>query len=546
MQRISSILFAILLASGCASEGTDAPPRDIDAGVDAAVGCGSDLDCDDGNECTDEVCDLATGLCSNPPVSVGTPLAIQTAGDCVERQCDGAGGLTDAADDGDLADDGNDCTVETCSGGTPGSSDAAAGSACAAGLCDGAGTCVGCLDASDCGTDTACLTYECNLGACGMQYAGAGTPLPVEDQSAGDCQRLECDGVGAPQGIADDSDVPADEGNECTVEACLAGSPQLALVGEGTSCTFGGGQVCSALGGCVECNEVGDCAVDACTESAACDANTCNVTSYTNQAAAVGVQTPGDCQQVWCDGSGATVQQDDDFDRPADLDYGDCVTTTCSSGTPVYDLITSGTDCSLAPGYGYCQDDGICGECYRQLDCLPYGGEAGCTGGWCEMVECDPGWFDTDQRYDNECEAEDSSVDETNTLLGSASCSDSSSAQDFMGIVASDLLFVAPDPTLTGAAKDHYLFHSTGGACQNDIDFTLVVLWSSDPSCYRLVIDPVGAEFYSCSPSGMSSCTISQGSGSYDDDEDILITVEKTCAASELTERMGYQVQGHF
>ena len=51
----------------------------------------------------------------------------------------------------------------------------------------------------------------------------AGAALPV--QTPGDCKNEVCDGNGKVTPVPDDADVPLDDGNPCTDEACSAGAP---------------------------------------------------------------------------------------------------------------------------------------------------------------------------------------------------------------------------------------------------------------------------------------------------------------------------------
>jgi hypothetical protein len=63
---------------------------------------------------------------------------------------------------------------------------------------------------------------------------------------------VECDGEGGKLEVADESDTPADDGNDCTIEACEGLSPQSGkLAPAGTSCGEDG--VCSESGTCGAC-----------------------------------------------------------------------------------------------------------------------------------------------------------------------------------------------------------------------------------------------------------------------------------------------------
>jgi hypothetical protein len=75
-------------------------------------------------------------------VGIGTPISNQTAGDCLENQCDGNGGIQSAVKDTDLPS-APECYVGVCTNGTPSTTVAAALTACVTGgeVCNGAGTC---------------------------------------------------------------------------------------------------------------------------------------------------------------------------------------------------------------------------------------------------------------------------------------------------------------------------------------------------------------------------------------------------------------------
>ena len=93
-----------------------------------------------------------------------------------------------------------------------------------------------CKAAADCpGVDTPCRARACVSGACTFKNVADLTPAGA--QESGDCLTLVCDG----RGIA-----------------------KLALEPEKTPCSEGGGAVCNAEGGCVECVDAADCADKLC------------------------------------------------------------------------------------------------------------------------------------------------------------------------------------------------------------------------------------------------------------------------------------------
>jgi hypothetical protein len=148
--------------------------------------------------------------------------------------------------------DNKQCTSDLCTAGVPSNPPLAAGTACSQGSgtkCDGAGNCGQCSVAADCGANTACKTFSCTSGACSSVNASAGTV--VANPVAGDCRSDRCDGSGnLVANTIDDTDVPADDGNQCTSESCAAGVPQHPNLPAGTACTQSGGTACDGAGAC--------------------------------------------------------------------------------------------------------------------------------------------------------------------------------------------------------------------------------------------------------------------------------------------------------
>lgn len=108
--------------------------------IEALEQC-DDSNTDDGDGCS-QSCTWETGFCSVPAQCAGSDTECSTrscegnqcgainqlagfvtptqiSGNCQQRQCDGSGGFVSVADDSDVQIDGNPCTVDTCSNGTP-------------------------------------------------------------------------------------------------------------------------------------------------------------------------------------------------------------------------------------------------------------------------------------------------------------------------------------------------------------------------------------------------------------------------------------------
>ncbi len=332
-------------------------------GTGGAPQCTTPADCDPpAGECFEATCD--GNVCGEAPKAVGTPVAMQTAGDCKVAQCDGAGAVLDANDDADLPDDDNECTDDVCTAGEPSNPAVAADSPCGANgmlVCDGLGQCVGCLEAADCGADTECQTHSCDAGTCNVANVMQGTPVAM--QTGGDCKVEQCDGMGGTETADDNADVPAD-GTVCTDDVCASGMPSNPPVGADTVCAEGTGTLCDGNGACVECNAATDCpgADDEC-KTRSCDAGVCGFT-FATAGTALASQTAGDCQQVVCDGAGNVTTANDDLDSPNDNNT--CTTDTCVAGAPTFTNVMAGTTCGAA---GVCDANGQCVGCNAPADC---------------------------------------------------------------------------------------------------------------------------------------------------------------------------------
>ncbi|MEI8256785.1 MAG: hypothetical protein WCJ30_14010, partial [Deltaproteobacteria bacterium] len=176
-------------------DATDVPldaRRDaLDAPTDMPVSeppmCRSPADCPGVNtSCASRLCTV--GQCVSEPVPVGTALAAreQVAGDCQTLECDGVGNARGRTDDADPPDDRNDCTIDTCLGGTEQFAPRAAHTPCATGVCTGSGTGVGCLDGTDCAAGDACFHARCITPGCGNGAREAGEQCDDGNRTPGD------------------------------------------------------------------------------------------------------------------------------------------------------------------------------------------------------------------------------------------------------------------------------------------------------------------------------------------------------------------------
>jgi hypothetical protein len=351
--------------------------------VSAGTGCGSSNVCDGQGACvacvtastcpgTDTECHVRTcvsGACGISNTAAGMALTTQIPGDCKRSQCDGAGQAVVVNDDNDKPVDGNACTNDICSAGVPSNPNLPIGTNCGPSLmCNGSGACVGCVTASDCGTNTTCQTHTCTNGQCGVVNTAAGTLLPSQAQTPGDCKKVQCDGAGQSQTVPDDGDRPIDT-NQCTQDLCNAGIPSNPPENAGTACTQNGGIKCNGSGSapaCVQCLAVADCSGSdtECRKRTCSAAGVCGTQNVADGTALVG-QSTGDCKKNVCM-TGAPAVVNDDADPP--VDGNGCTQDLCTSGTPSNPPQPSGTSCSENGGTR-CNGSSACVQCLQASHC---------------------------------------------------------------------------------------------------------------------------------------------------------------------------------
>jgi hypothetical protein len=327
-------------------------------GGGSCVACNAPSDCfmlPPNDDCQLRQC--ALGLCEQLFTPLDTPLGSQLAGDCQVVVCDGNGSMQGNVDDSDLPVDGRECTDDVCTNGSPSNPNKALGEACSAGTCDDAGNCTGCSVPSDCGSDSFCQQHTCSNTLCGTIDTAVGTPLPSQDQIAGDCNELRCNGSGGVVAVADDGDLPADDGNDCSAEICSGGVASHPNKPIDAVCATGG-IVCDGSGSCVACNAPSQCAQGTVCQNATCSGNSCGFMNIANNSPAKpSGQIAGDCKVVLCDGVGATkAPAVDNADVP--IDGNDCTYDVCTNGAPSNPSAPAGTSCQN--GTGSCNGAGTC------------------------------------------------------------------------------------------------------------------------------------------------------------------------------------------
>lgn len=211
-----------------------------DAGADAAAGCSTADDCNDGNPCTDDVC-TATG-CRNPENTVA----------CDDRVfCNGL----------------DTCAAGTCS--------VHAGNPCGgATTCSEAlgGRCEGCRSDTDCPTPTygaygACefsdgcavngehartvRRFTCTAGSCVPSDSPERTTCSRASTDGRPCASRTCAAEGPCGGFSDECDETGEATRSCFEGVCSAGSCSTVPVTETVSCSRStNGAACGPGGGC--------------------------------------------------------------------------------------------------------------------------------------------------------------------------------------------------------------------------------------------------------------------------------------------------------
>ena len=211
-------------ASGCTHVGVSGPACDDGDACTGPDQCDAGactgpllLPCDDGNPCTTDSCDLGTGACLN--VASGGPCDdgdACTAGDhCVDGTCV-VGPVT--------CNDANACTTDACDPATGCTNipiDCSDGDPCTEETCEPASGCVAVPPGAPCATNVDCYdNFACTKNWCNGCGLCAQAPLVCDDGN--DCTHDTCV---EPSGCRHDAvEGVCDDGDPCTVEdTCVAG-----------------------------------------------------------------------------------------------------------------------------------------------------------------------------------------------------------------------------------------------------------------------------------------------------------------------------------
>jgi hypothetical protein len=350
--------------TGLCSDGNACTEGDTCKGGDCAAGASKS--CDDGDGCTLDACDTASGACSNGAIA-------------------GCGGNCKDASD---CNDSNPCTDDLCEGGkcqvkanTAACDDGqkcTSGDVCSAGQCSGSAT--------DCDDKNLCTTDSCDAAA-GCQHS----PNSVSCEDGNGCSIGDSCAAGTCQpGLL----TTCDDKNPCTSDSCDPKTGNCLSVNSADPCSDGdactSGDVC-ASGACKPgtakvCNDGKICTDDKCDKAS----GACVVTNNTAVCTDNNACTSGDvCAAGACKPGVAKVCDDKNA----------CTTDSCSVATGACvntPIIGCGGNCKLASD---CDDKNPCtsdactaGKCANTANALACNDGDACTvGDLCGSGGCKPG-----------------------------------------------------------------------------------------------------------------------------------------------------------
>jgi hypothetical protein len=342
-------------AAGTPCSGTtpNGNPATLCDGAGQCVACNTAADCNpDGlpmSFCFTASCVNHECVVDKKPDGTQLPQNQQVPKDCQTKVCS-ASLVVDQPDDADLPDDGNACTGDSCSFGQEVFTPKPLNSACGANgdlFCDGKGSCVSCLKDSQCGVPTDCHQYKCDQGTCADVFTLANIPVSPAGQTPGDCLVQVCDGAGGVKPNPDDNDLPND-GNDCTIDGCAAGTKVFSPVNAGSVCL--NNRVCDGSGNCLggACQGAADCPAGAYCVDGVCCNSMCDTTCAACSLALKGTGLSGDC------GVSAPGTDGGDMDCPGPkVCNGTLGASACK--LLISEFCLTGTDCLS----GNCVD-GVC------------------------------------------------------------------------------------------------------------------------------------------------------------------------------------------
>jgi len=410
----------------------------------AAGACVGDapVDCDDDNPCTTDKClpnggcqhlpwegpcsdgDVCTGLdkCLDGSCVAGEKLDCDDGNPCTDDSCDGASGCKHSMNQA-ACDDSNACTEgDICKGGVCGNSgpvDCDDQNVCTTDSCNPDDGCVHALNTLPCDDDDICTIKDaCQLGECasgGELNCNDGNPCTDDScdpdvgcqftPNASSCDDgnscTEDDACSAGQCLGETSVVCEDD-NLCTTDTC---APKTGCLFTNNSVACDDGNACTTTDACSGGECVGSGSL-ACNDGKVCTDDSCNPDSgcvYTNNVAGCDDGNPCTttdvCANGICTGSGSLTCEDGNVctDDSCDPDSG-CVFTANGVACDDNSECTTGDICAnkicTGPVVVACNDGDDCttDTCSPQTGCVYTPTTPCCGNGAVEAgEECDDG-----------------------------------------------------------------------------------------------------------------------------------------------------------
>jgi hypothetical protein len=242
-------------------------------------------------------------------------------------------------------------------GGGPAASSSSTGVIAGTGGGGGSGACTSdaaCNDSNPCTTDTCDLATSTCVTVPLPQ--GGGGPGP--EQVPGDCQVIVCDASGGVTFVGDGTDLPADDGTQCTAEVCINDQPTHDPAPAGSPCELGG--LCDGSGSCVECVDDGDCnGFDTCGGGGVMSQCGCTPLDCQGAGATCGTVADGCGDLLGCNDGAKNGTE-------TDIDCGGGADGTCAENCANGNACVSEEDCADQCVDGVCCNsncDGVCRSC---------------------------------------------------------------------------------------------------------------------------------------------------------------------------------------
>tara|TARA_B100000579_G_scaffold364308_1_gene323234 strand:- start:752 stop:2821 length:2070 start_codon:yes stop_codon:yes gene_type:complete len=355
---------------------------------------GDAIECNDGNPCTDDFCNPATGICqtsnntnacddknactSGDTCSGGScsgPLVdCNDNNDCTQDSCNPTSGCLNEAlsgtdcDDGDLCTEADSCLAGSCSGSAKLCTD---GDICTDDSCDGSnGDCVFPFNTASCDDEDACTSSDqCSEGSC------EGSAINCNDGNQ--CTADSCESA---TGCINDAEAldnqPCDDNDACTEnDLCDGGS--VSCEGDTVDCDDGDictEDSCDSATGCLNAEIEGCCTVNEdCDDNSLCTFEFCNTGLNTCVTFSNPCVDGNPCTNDTCDPSTGACSFPNNNEACNDnnncTDNDSCSEGACSGVLKECDDGNICTDdqcnlgsgnCQQAPNNSGCNDDNAC------------------------------------------------------------------------------------------------------------------------------------------------------------------------------------------